>query len=257
MTTLTTQATESEVTLAPVIDALHSVYRDLASHVKESAGIDLPPAVFVVKRDSRAWGHITTAPAWGQESEELDSEYPYAFWAISVDAPMMTTVHHGFHEIMVSGENLGRGARDVFGTVAHETAHAINIATGVRDVDSNGRHNTKFRDTAQGFFGLTIEQMGHYGWTLTTVGDECATKWADQIARIDEAITAVCHHPKFGRTGAGGFTFGGSSTPTPKGRDRNLIKAVCACGDSIRASRKVLDKGVTCDECESSFVPTK
>jgi hypothetical protein len=32
-----------------------------------------------------------------------------------------------------------------------------------------------------------------------------------------------------------------------------LKKATCGCGDSIRASRKVLDKGVFCDECKEAF----
>lgn len=255
---MTTTTTGPDVSLAPLIDTLQGVYRDLSDHVATVSGVILPPAIFIVKRDNRAWGHITTAPAWQADLEELDTDYPYGPWAMSMGVPMITTVSRGFHEIMVSGENLARGARAVFGTVAHETAHAVNIATGVRDVDSNGRHNTKFRDTAVGFFGLTIENAGHIGWSRTTVGDDCASTWASQIAQIDEAITAVSRHAIGGGSGGVGIggMFGGGS-PAPRGRDKNLTKAVCGCGDSIRASRKVLDKGVTCDECGKGFVAVK
>lgn len=252
-------ATETqEARLAPVLDALHETYGAISSHVKATTGETLPPAVFVVKRDARAWGHITVGHAWATETQDLDTDYAYAPWAISIGAPMTVTTTHGFHEIMVSGENLSRGGRAVFGTVAHEATHALNIARGVRDVDSNGRHNRKFADLAENLFGLTIENVGSIGWSKTTVGDECAKRWREEISRIDDAILAIARHatPSGGglTTGFGGFgIFGGA--PTPKGRNKNLTKAVCGCGSSIRASATVLAKGVTCDECGENFTP--
>jgi len=251
-------ATETQdATLAPVIEALHSVYGDLASHVELTTGEALPPALFVVKRDARAWGHITLATAWATETETLDEDYAYAGWALSMGVTPTRTVAQGFHEIMVSGENLSRGGRAVFGTVAHEATHALNIARQVRDVDSNGRHNRKFADLAEQMFGLTIEQHGSIGWSLTTVGDDCYRKWRRSIERLDEAIRAVAHHGQaqgFGGFAPGGFgIFGG--TPTPKGRNKNLLKATCGCGSSIRASRTVLTKGVSCDGCGENFTP--
>lgn len=246
-----------DVTLAPIVEALHTVYRDfLAPHVKSVTGLELPPAVMVVKRDQRAWGHITVAPAWSSSHEELDIDYAYAPFAVSIGAPMTVTVSDYFHEIMVSGENLARGARDVFGTLAHEATHAINIVAGVRDVDVNGRHNRKFADRAERVFGLTIEQVGWIGWSKTTVGNDCAKQWREAIDIIDSAILATSRHTPAsggGSTG-GGFTFGGGGA-TPKGRNKNLLKAVCGCAGSIRASATVLAKGVTCDECGSQFLP--
>lgn len=249
----TTQETQ-EARLAPVLDALHEVYGSISAHVHATTGEVLPPAVFVVKRDARAWGHITVGHAWASETEEVDTEHMYAWQAVSMGVPFTVTKSHGFHEIMVSGENLSRGARAVFGTVAHEATHALNIVRGVRDVDSNGRHNRKFADLAEHLFGLTIEQAGSIGWSKTTVGDECARRWRDEIRRIDEAINAIARHatPTGGGLTTGGFgIFGGS--PAPKGRNKNLLKAVCGCGSSIRASRTVLAKGVTCDECGEAF----
>lgn len=250
-TTATTQG--QDVSLAPIIDALHATYADLSASVQATTGKSLPPAVFVVQRDARAWGHITiSGNAWQSEAEVLDEDYAYAHFAVSMGVGHKT-VTNGFHEIMVSGENLARGGKAVFGTVAHEASHAYNILSGIRDVDTNGRHNKKFKETAEHLFGLEITKVvEHIGWSHTEVPKECAKRWHDQIARIDEAIATVARHEpmRFGGFG-GGFTFGGGATP--KGRNKNLLKAVCGCGDSIRASRKVLDKGVTCDECGENF----
>lgn len=256
MQTLTRGATQ-DATLAPVVDALHEIYRDLGEHVARLSHdtVTLPPVVFVVQRDSQAWGHITTRPTWGQEYEAPDEDYAYAPWAMSIGLGTVTKTA-GFFEIMVSGENLGRGARAVFGTVAHETAHAINLVRGVRDVDSNGRHNKRFKETAEHFFGLTIEEYSpnHWaGWTKTTVGRVCAEKWARQIARLDDAIRVASGHKTETGGGLGGFFVGGGTTST--GRNKNMTKAVCGCGSIIRTSARALAKGITCGGCGEDFTP--
>jgi hypothetical protein len=251
-----TLTTTQDATLAPVITALHEVYDILAESVLKTEGVALPPAVFTVQRSARAWGHISVRPTWAQEQEELDTEYPYATWAVSMGLTPTKTTEKGFHEIMVSGENLRRGARAVFGTTAHETAHAYNIVQGIRDVDSNGRHNKKFQATAERVFGLTITKVSEsIGWSHTEVSDECAERWADCITKLEEAI-AVVSGTKVGQGGGisiGGFggMFGGGSAP--KGRNKNLLKASCACGHSVRVSRKDLPFVGACRACEEDF----
>lgn len=243
-----------DASLAPVIDSLHKVYADLSAHVEATTGKALPPAVFVVKRDARAWGHITVAGnAWQAEAEVLDTDYAYGAWAVSMGLGF-TTITRGFHEIMVSGENLARGGRAVFGTVAHEATHAYNIQAGIRDVDTNGRHNKKFKESAEHLFGLTITKLSEsIGWSKTDVSPECAKRWREQVKAIDEAIATVARREEASGFGfGGGFTFGGGGATTT-GRNKNLLKATCGCGSTIRASRKVLDKGVTCGECEEAF----
>ncbi len=258
---MTTTATAPEVSLAPVVEALQAVYRDhLAPHVLATTGVALPPALFVVKRDQRAWGHITVRPAWEANAEELDTDYPYVVAALSMGLIPTATVSKGFHEIMVSGENLARGARNVFGTVAHETAHAYNIASGIRDVDSNGRHNKKFQAAAEGLFGLTITEARGIGWSVTEVGEECSATWAEAIGLIDSAIIASA--PRFGFGSGSGFgVFGGAPLPPSgtgsrggQGRNKNNPKAVCGCGDVLRASRAVLERcRPTCQQCGEVF----
>ena len=243
-----------EATLAPIVEALHSVYADLSEHVERVTGKALPPAIMVVKRDARAWGHITYSnKAWISEGQELDEDYAYGHIAVTVGLGLKT-VERGFHEIMVSGENLSRGGRDVFGTLAHEAAHAANMRDGVRDTDSNGRHNKKFKATAEGLFGLEISKRSEsIGWSYTEVPESCRKTWAKQIKRIEDSIATMANHGRSGGfTGGGGFTFGGGGA-TPTGRNKNLLKATCGCGSTLRASRTVLDKGVTCDECGEAF----
>lgn len=252
-----TTTTTTEATLAPVITALHEVYATLSEHVAETEGVTLPRAVFTVQRSERAWGHISVRPTWGHETEELDEDYAYANYAISMGLTPLKTVEHGLHEIMVSAENLRRGGRAVFGTVAHETAHALNIVKGVRDVDSNGRHNKKFKATAEGAFGLTITKVSEsIGWSHTEVSEECATRWAECIAKIDEAI-AVVGQAHASRSG-GGFSIGGmfgglGGGTAPKGRNKNLLKAECGCGKSIRVSRTNLAYVGACRACGEDF----
>ena len=144
MQTLAKQTVTDDATIAPVVAVLHEIYEDLGAHVaKLSHGsVTLPPVVFVVQRDSRAWGHITTRPTWATPYEAPDEDYAYAPYAVSIGLGTITK-YQGFYEIMVSAENLARGGREVFGTVAHEVAHAINLVRGVQDVDTNGRHNKK------------------------------------------------------------------------------------------------------------------
>jgi hypothetical protein len=251
-----TLTTTQDATLAPVITALHEVYEILTESVLTTEGVQLPPAIFTVQRSERAWGHISIRPTWAQEQEELDGDYAYAGWAISMGLTPTKTTEKGFHEIMVSGENLRRGARAVFGTTAHETAHAFNIVSGIRDVDSNGRHNKKFQATAERVFGLTITKVSEsIGWSHTEVSDECAERWASCIKKLEDAI-AVVSGTKVGQGGGisiGGFggMFGGGSAP--KGRNKNLLKAECGCGGTIRVSLKTLCKGITCGECEEQY----
>lgn len=248
--------TETETTegVAPVIAALQGAYGDLAAHVKAATGVAMPPATIIVKRDSRAWGHITVRPAWQADREELDTDYGYGHVAVTMGLGMRTVTDYS-HEIMVSGENLARGAVDVFGTLAHEAAHAFNIAANIHDVDSNGRHNKKFKDTAERLFGLEISEYApnHWaGWTKTEVPLSCRKTWKATIARIDDAIKVHAgEHKTTGGGWSGGFTVG----PVPTGgRNKNGIKATCGCGSIIRTSQKALDKGITCGECEQMFV---
>ena len=195
-------ATTSNVaTLAPVIEALHAVYAEKAAEVLAVHGVVLPPVVFTVQRSAKAWGHVTLAPTWN-------------------------AADGGRHEVMVSGENLGRGAVPVLGTLFHEMAHVFNLKTEVRDVDQNGRHNKRFKKTAEEVFGLSISENRH-GWSETAVPESTVTANAAHVARIEAAL----------QVSAGAHAAAG---PKPKARNKNLLACECAeCGVKVRMAQGV------------------
>lgn len=220
--------------LSPAVKALETAYRQIQRRYP-----DAPPVTIVVKRDQRAWGHTTVHEAWGKADDESATRL----------------------EIMISGENLRRGAEDVAATLLHEAAHARNLAAGVRDCDVNGRHNTKFRDRAQDM-GLTVTEAGWHGWTSTKLEDEGQASWKHLVATIqrglDASAVAMAHKPAAVATGGvtvTGTTGGVTAPPTRTGR-RNLHKAVCGCGHSIRVSATVLELAApTCQVCGQPFLP--
>jgi hypothetical protein len=218
--------------LSPAVKAIETAYRMIARRHR-----DVPPATIVVKRDAKAWGHTTVAKVWGPRGGKRADRL----------------------EIMISGENLARGAEAVAATLLHEAAHARDLANGILDTDVNGRHNRKFADSAEKL-GLTVEQSGWMGWTKTSLTKDQAVAWKAMVAVIAKGLdtsakahTAVKVNPATGRPvavpGASGIT------PPRRRGDRNLIKASCKCGDSIRASRGVLERcKPTCQECRTAFV---
>lgn len=222
--------------LSPAVKALEEGYRIIQAEYPSA-----PAVTVVVKRDARAWGHTTVDPQWTAATSDGE-----------------TATHY---EVMISGENLRRGAEAVAATLLHEAAHAINLASGVRDCDVNGRHNTKFRDQAQAM-GLDVAEYGWHGWTLTTLSDEGRTRWAALLARLDEGLnaSAVAIDPSVlvvVPPAAGGAPTAGPVAVAPPKRTgrRNLIKAVCTCGHSIRASQTVLDNAKPlCAACGQQFV---
>lgn len=199
--------------------------------------VTLPYFAIVVHRDARAWGHITLGKLWRDANGNR------------------------VREIMVSAENLSRGAVPVTGTLLHEMAHALNLEAEVRDCDVNGRHNRKFKHTAESIFGLEISNHPRIGWSPTTVPVECQARWEDVIRTIAAGIVGYCEHDPM----AG---FGISLPPTgvpihrPRitggdtgKRDKNNPKYVCGCGESLRMSRKAYDRCMpTCQECGEPFI---
>lgn len=222
--------------LSPAVKAIESAYRMIQRRHK-----DVPPATIVVKRDAKAWGHTTVAKVWAPAKAKAADRL----------------------EIMISGENLARGAEAVAATLLHEAAHARNLAQGVLDTDVNGRHNRLFAASAEAL-GLTVENAGRLGWTKTSLTKDQAADWKALVAVIARGLekAAKAHHPALtanpttGRPVITPGTSGPTTLVPPRRRgNRNLIKAVCGCGDSLRASRGVLERcRPTCQVCDKPFI---
>jgi hypothetical protein len=144
-----------------------------------------------------------------------------------------------FHEIMVSANYFERGARAVLGTLLHEVAHSLDLQNGIQGVTGDGYHNKKFKATAEAL-GLTITNAQGIGWSVTEVSDECAERWAEALALIENALVLMADSEQGGKT---------------KGRNKNLKSARCGCGGVIRLSASVLEKcQPLCQNCGTRFI---
>ena len=170
-----------------------------------------PRATIVTGRSSTVHGHFT----------------PWTPWASGEET---------FHEIFITISK--RTARELLGTLLHETAHSIDNKQGIKGTSGDGYHNQKFKARAEGL-GLTITQAPRIGFSVTTVSDECAARWSEPLRIIEEALRLTADND--------------GGTAKPKGRNKNLTKAICKCS-SIRASVSVIAAGVTCDTCGVRFV---
>lgn len=234
--------------LSPALRAIEMAYRQIQ---KRYAGT--PDAVIVIKRDERAWGHTTVAKTWAHADHTDASHF----------------------EIMISGENLRRGAVHVAATLLHEAAHARNLAAGVLDTDVNGRHNVAFKTAAEEH-GLTVAADGWRGFTTTSLDEAGQALHKRLIATIQAGLAkaaAAGVKPELGHLGID-LTIGGTQAPGKGGKatgtatgtgtgtatgprkrgNRNLLLAQCGCGHKIRLSQGVLDAArPTCQECSEPF----
>lgn len=201
----TTTRTEN---LSGIVTALESAH----ASIREKTGA--PRAtILVTRKTGNVAGHFTPSTPWVAGEEK-------------------------FHEIMVSANYFTRGARAVLGTLLHETAHSLDLANGIQGVTGDGYHNKKFKATAEAL-GLTITQAKGIGWSVTEVSDECAERWSEELALIENAL-ALMADTEQAKKGAG--------------RNKNLKVAECGCGEKIRLSAKTLEKcAPICQNCGQMF----
>jgi hypothetical protein len=143
-------------------------------------------------------------------------------------------------ELFVGGEGLGRGAREVLGTLLHEAAHGVASTRDIVDTSRQGRwHNAKFRDLAAEV-GIEVARVPSLGWSQTTVPDATAAAYQAELQHLEAAITAFRHAEPRGRGG--------------RASSNNGVSARCGCGRRIRVAASVLALGpVTCGICGEDF----
>lgn len=76
------------------------------------------------------------------------------------------------HEIMISAETLDRTFDEVMETMLHEMAHLYNAHAKINDVNPAGRHNKKFKKTAEDVFKLKVASDKKLGWAFTALTEE-------------------------------------------------------------------------------------
>jgi hypothetical protein len=140
-----------------------------------------------------------------------------------------------FNEIAFNLEHFTT-PEELLSTLLHEVAHSLNHANGIEDCSSNQYHNAKFKTQAEAL-GLKTEKTKK-GYSATILTELGAKRWKKALTILANAFDLVA--------------LGGESAK-PKGRNTNLIKAMCDCENVIRLSRTVLEIGVTCNQCEEIF----
>lgn len=244
MTAATTRARVSVLTLT-----LEEAWRDIQAEHPEVPNVVVvvgPVSTHTGRQDRD--GHFTLHPAWN--------------------------VREGVqHEVLIAAEGLGRGARQVFQTLLHESVHAFHQVTGVQDVTQRGVHNAAFRAGAERF-GLVTEQDPRIGTVTPNITDETADAYASTIARIERALTVARFAGSVDPDALAKATFflwaawgHGWTVPTggegawglvsTRRRSRisgeNAVRVSCGCR-SIRAFRSALDMGpIRCEACGEAF----
>ncbi len=92
------------------------------------------------------------------------------------------------HEIMLSAETLDRTFEEAMETLLHEMAHLYNVHANLKDVNPAGRHNKKFKKTAEDIFKLSVAADKKLGWAhtgLTDVSSELIKRFKE-IAIVTE-----------------------------------------------------------------------
>lgn len=142
-------------------------------------------------------------------------------------------------EVLVSGEGLKRGAREVLATLMHEAAHGLANTRGVKDTSRQGRwHNRRFA-TLAGELGLKVDVDPKTGWSQTSLTDRLAGRYADQLAGLDAALGLWRHAER---------QLGPATT------SRNLLACSCECGRKLRIAKATLEQApIICGACEEPF----
>jgi hypothetical protein len=150
--------------------------------------------------------------------------------------PWTTKAGDAFNEMAFNLEHFTTG-EELLSTLLHEVAHSLNFSNGIKDTSANQYHNEKFKSQAEEL-GLKTDK-DRKGSTITTGVTELGLKrWKKALAILTEALA---------------LTATGEEAQKPKGRNTNLIKAECECGNIIRTSRTTLDIGIVCKGCNEDY----
>jgi hypothetical protein len=210
--------TSPQVAASAVVAALERAWTAVRAHHP-----DVPEVVIVLGAGSEArrglfkWGHFAAA-RW----QVASSNRP---------------------EVLVSGEGLRRGAPEVLATLMHEAAHGLANTRGVKDTSRQGRwHNRRFA-TLAGELGLQVAKDPKTGWSQTSLTDQLADRYANELGGLDAALGLWRHtEPQLG----------------PATTSRNLLACSCACGRKLRVSGTTLEQApIVCGACEQPFEPAR
>jgi hypothetical protein len=120
-------------------------------------------------------------------------------------------------------------------------AHGLAQARSIQDTSRQGRYHNRRYAALTGELGLEVASVRPIGWSATTVPEQTAAAYADQLEDLTAAL--VLWRRQEHRIGAGP-------------RSRNLLAATCGCGRRIRVAKTTLiEAPIICAGCEQPFEP--
>jgi hypothetical protein len=145
--------------------------------------------------------------------------------------------HHP--EVLVGGEGLARGAREVLATLLHEAGHGLADARRIPDTSRGGRyHNRRYAALAREL-GLEVAQVGTIGWSATTLPETTAAAYAQVLAELEDQLVLWRRQEMAGQA-----------------TSRNLLVCVCGCRRRIRVAPSTLAAApILCAGCDLPFTP--
>lgn len=184
---------------------------------------ELPVPIVTVQSKPGTMGHCSVAKVWRRKEDKT-------------------------HELNIAAEVLNYPIEETLDTMLHEMVHLYCRQHDIREVSRGGSyHNKKFKEIAEAH-GLTCYQTGKYGWN-TTPGDNLVEYALNK--GWSEILLGRNAFPPAMRTGATGTAQTGAATPGGK-RPSSTRKVVCpACGQSVRATKKV---NIICGVCMAQMV---
>ena len=213
---MTAQATAPEVAASAVVAAMERAWTAIRAHHPE-----VPEVIVVLGAGSQARRGLFKL-----------GHFAAARWQVADTRRA---------EVLVSGEGLGRGARDVLGTLLHEAAHGLADAREVKDTSRQGRYHNRRYARLAGEVGLDVAHDARTGWSQTTVPDQLALVYADELADLDAALN-LWHYAE-------------QQLPAPAG-SRNLLACACPCGRKLRVAKQTLAQApIWCGACAEPFEP--
>ena len=142
-------------------------------------------------------------------------------------------------EVLVGGEGLARGAREVLATLLHEAAHGLSDARRIPDTSRGGRyHNRRYAALAREL-GLEVAHVNPIGWSATTLPEATAAAYAEVLAELETRLVLWRHQEAAGQR-----------------TSRNLLVCTCGCPRRIRVAPSTLAQApILCAACALPFTP--
>jgi hypothetical protein len=147
------------------------------------------------------------------------------------------------HEVLVAGEGLRRGPRDVLNTLLHEATHGLAHARTIKDTSRQGRwHNQRFAKLAREV-DLEVTADAKTGLSQTHLTEQAAARYAEALRDLEEALGLWRH---------------AEPTRDRQTGSRSLLACSCACGRKLRIARSTLEQApILCGACRKPFEPER